>query len=318
MGGADTCAICSGPLALLFRGEGGAASAEAFSPTNHVPGAYGDLYACERCGTVQQPSLPRGDALLDLYRGMHDSRYLDEERGRRRTARRLLAALERHAGRRGRLLDVGCGHGLLLDEARAAGWEVEGLELSREAASYARSLGLAVSERPIDSLVEGRPRRRYDAIVLADVLEHLDDPLGALDACRSLLSAGGVLCVVTPDPASRMARVTGARWWGYLPAHTFLIPRATLRSLLEERGFAVVSERSLVRSFTLRYWMAGLAERGGGVGAAVSALRRVVPARAWVSLSLGDETVVVARAGVAASAGAPVSGAARRAAVAPA
>src|SRR5215212_697019 len=97
MGGADTCAICSGPLALLHRGAGDPASAEAFSPTNHAPGAYGDLYVCERCGTVQQPSLPSGDALLDLYRGMHDERYLDEERGRRRTAWRLLALIGREA-----------------------------------------------------------------------------------------------------------------------------------------------------------------------------------------------------------------------------
>src|SRR5947208_3282312 len=118
MGGADTCAICSGPLAMLYGGVEGPPSAEAFSPTSHVAGVYGDLYACERCGTVQQPSLPRGEALLELYREMHDERYLDEERGRRRTARRLLRAIGRAAPGRGRLLDVGCGHGLLLDEAR--------------------------------------------------------------------------------------------------------------------------------------------------------------------------------------------------------
>src|SRR3954452_25431293 len=123
MGGADTCAICSGPLALLHEGVEGPPSAEAFSPTNHVAGAHGDLYACERCGTVQQPSLPRGQALLDLYRDMHDERYLDEERGRRGTARRLLTAIGRAAPPPGRLLDVDCGPGLWLDEARRAGWD---------------------------------------------------------------------------------------------------------------------------------------------------------------------------------------------------
>ena len=62
----------------------------------------------------------------------------------------------------------------------------------------------------------------------------------------------------------------------------------------------VMEERTLVRTFTLRYWMAGLAERGGAVGRVVSALRAVVPARVAVSLSLGDETVLVARAPTAA------------------
>jgi SAM-dependent methyltransferase len=290
MSGPADCRICSGPLRLLYEGSGEAARADSFSPTNHRAGEYGDLYACERCGTVQQPSLPHGEALLDLYREMHDDHYLDEEDGRRRTARRLLRLLPRG----GRLLEVGCGHGLLLDEARMAGCEVEGLELSRDAAAYAReSLGLRVHERTLADHT-GEP---YDAIVLADVIEHLDDPLAALDRCVGMLAPGGALCIVTPDPASRTARIAGARWWGYLPAHTYLLPRATLRELLRERGLEVTADESLVRSFTLRYWMAGLAERGGAVGTAVTAMQRVTPRRARLSLSLGDETVLVGRKG---------------------
>ena len=278
---ADSCGICSGPLRLLYRGAGLEARAEAFSPTNHRPGQYGDLYRCADCGTVQQPSLPRGDALLDLYRAMRDEHYLDEEQGRRRTARRLLGTIGRYVPS-GRLLDVGCGHGLLLDEARRASYEPEGLEVSRYAAE---------PEPP-----------EYAAIVLADVFEHLDEPLAAIDRCMSLLAPGGVLCLVTPDPASRTARLAGPGWWGYLPAHTYLVPRATLRRLLDDRGLDVVDDRSLVRSFTLRYWMAGLAERGGALGTGVAALRRLAPGRVAVSLSLGDETVMVARKGARAGA----------------
>jgi SAM-dependent methyltransferase len=290
MSGPAECRICRGPLRLLYAGSNHAARADSFSPTNHRAGEYGDLYACERCGTVQQPSLPHGEALLDLYRAMHDEHYLDEEEGRRRTARRLLRLLPRG----GRLLEVGCGHGLLLDEARAAGFDAEGLELSRDAAAYARAaLGLRVHERTLADHGGGP----YDAIVLADVIEHLDDPLAALDRCVSLLAPGGALCLVTPDPASRTARIAGARWWGYLPAHTYLVPRATLRALLRERGLDVTADKSLVRSFTLRYWIAGLAERGGAVGTAVTAIQRLVPKRARLSLSLGDETVLVARRG---------------------
>src|SRR4051812_1650325 len=87
MGGRERCGICSGPLRLRHPGAALEASAEAFSPTNHQPGQYGDLYACERCGTVQQPSLPSGEELLDLYRAMRDEHYLDEEAGRPRTPR---------------------------------------------------------------------------------------------------------------------------------------------------------------------------------------------------------------------------------------
>jgi SAM-dependent methyltransferase len=312
MGAPTNCRICAGALRLLHRGSSLEASAEAFSPTNHVPGQYGDLYQCERCGTVQQPSLPHGDALLDLYRRMRDEHYLDEERGRRATARRLLDAIGARAPS-GRLLEVGCGHGLLLDEARRRGYRVEGLELSDYATAHARdALGLPVRQATVEQLAaEPGSQGRYSAIVLADVLEHLDAPLSTIDRCIGLLAPGGVLCLVTPDPASRTARVAGARWWGFLPAHTFLFPRATLNALLTERGLDVTDDLPLVRTFSLRYWMAGFAERGGALGDGVARLRELVPRRASVSLSLGDERVVVARRGAryvtdgAAAAGSP-------------
>jgi hypothetical protein len=59
-------------------------------------GKHGDLYRCRDCRTVHQPSLPQGSELQSLYRAMVDESYLTEERGRRRTARRLLDLLGAH------------------------------------------------------------------------------------------------------------------------------------------------------------------------------------------------------------------------------
>jgi SAM-dependent methyltransferase len=287
----QTCRICSGALELLHPGSSAGPRAEGFSPTCHRPGEHGDLFRCHECGTVQQPSLPAGGELHELYRSMEDEAYLAEEEGRRATARRLLDLIGRYVPA-GRLLEVGCGHGLLLDEARRRGYEVSGVELSASAAGYARDvLGLNVREEPLEDVPAGA---RFSAIVMADVIEHLEDPLAALDRCRDLLAPGGVLCVVTPDPSSLTARLAGARWWGYLPAHTFLLPRVTLRELLGARGLVVSDDVPLVRTFSAGYWIAGLAERGGPLGAVLSAVRRLLGGRASLSLSLGDERVVVA------------------------
>jgi SAM-dependent methyltransferase len=288
------CRICSGPLELRHAGRIGSLGPGALVPTNHRPGEHGDLFACGDCGTVQQPELPSGDELHDLYRGTSDDAYLSEETGRRETARRLLDLLGSHVPA-GALLDVGCGHGLLLDEARRRGYDVTGLELSATAAAYGRDvLGLDVREEPLESFAAEQPDARFQAIVLADVLEHFDDPLGALDACERLLAPGGALCVVTPDPSSPTARLAGARWWAYVPAHTFLFPRLTLLELLSARGLVVSEDVPLVRSFELRYWLRGLGERGGRLAGAAEALARRPFARRMVSLSLGDERVVLA------------------------
>jgi SAM-dependent methyltransferase len=290
---AAECRICAGTLSLAQRGRAPVRLSAGFVPTCHRPAAHGDLYRCHECGTVQQPSLPRGGALHELYREMSDVNYVEEEEGRRRTARRLLNLLESDRSG-GRLLDVGCGHGILLDEARRRGFEVEGLELSREAARHARcTFGLTVHERALeDTTLDGE---QFDVIVLADVLEHFDDPVRALDRCVELLAADGALVIVTPDPSSFTARLAGSRWWGYLPAHFCLLPRVTLLELIAARGLVLAVDIPLVRSFTAAYWLRGLAERGGRAGAALAALARLVGQRAMLSLPLGDERVFLAR-----------------------
>ena len=279
-----------------MRGDGVAPSAAAFSPSAHAVGGHGDLLICRECGTVQQPTLPSGQPLHDLYREMRDDDYLAEEEGRRATANRLLDLIAAHRPR-GRLLDVGCGHGLLLDEARRRGYETVGLELSQEAARYAReALGLDVREWPLEAFGQGTngdSPGSFDVIVLADVLEHLDDPVAAIATCAALLRPAGVLCVVTPDPSSLTARIAGARWWGYLPAHTFLLPRRTLRELIAARGLVISTDVPFVRTFAARRWVSGLAERLGPLsGPLTRAADRLPPFP--ISLSLGDERVILA------------------------
>jgi SAM-dependent methyltransferase len=287
-----TCRICAGPLELRFRGTPGGPSPESFSPTYHGTGQHGDLYECRECATVQQPSLPGGDALHGLYRDMSDTDYLVEEEGRRATANRLLDQVGGYVAH-GSLLDVGCGHGVLLDEARKRGYESTGLELSADAARHARdSLGLDVHEVPLESFDPGA--RRFDVIMLADVIEHLEDPVGALDRCHELLADGGVLVVVTPDPSSRTAQVAGSKWWGYIPAHMCLLPRKTLRELLAARGLVISEDGPLVRTFSAGYWLNGMAERGGPVGSAAKLLAGVLGDRRSITASLGDERVILA------------------------
>src|SRR5919205_3953248 len=161
MAAPSTCRVCAGGLVLRHPGTSDGPSADAFSPSCHTPGAHGDLFACVECGTVQQPSLPPAGELAGLYREMSDEAYLAEEAGRRATARRLLDLIGRHVPA-GALLDVGCGHGLLLDEARRRGYETTGLELSSGAAAYAREvLELDVLEEPLESFAAARPEGHY-------------------------------------------------------------------------------------------------------------------------------------------------------------
>jgi 2-polyprenyl-3-methyl-5-hydroxy-6-metoxy-1,4-benzoquinol methylase len=291
IGVGSLCRICNGALDLHVQGAGGDVGPDQLAPSVHEPGRHGELLICCECGCVQQPALAGATRLLDLYRDARDPAYLEEEAGRRETAGRLLDLIGARVPA-GRLLDVGCGPGLLLDEARRRGYAPIGLELSRVAARHAtETLGLDVRDVAFEAF---ESPERFDVVVLADVLEHLADPRAGLERAASLLRPGGVLCVVTPDPASVTARLAGARWWGYIAAHTCLLPRRTLRELLTAAGLAVTDDVALVRTFSMRRWVAGLAERLGPLRGPLDALAARLPARALFSAALHDERVVLA------------------------
>jgi SAM-dependent methyltransferase len=287
------CGICGRDARLRFRGATTQAGSEAFAPSSHEVGAHGDLYRCNSCGTVQQGDLPTAAELRVLYEDVRDARYLEEEGGRRRTARRLLA-LAGEYGAPGRLLDVGAGHGLLMDEARRLGWEPVGLEPSRDAREYARErLGLEVLPEGFDDAE--LPEGSFDSVFMVDVLEHMLDPASAIRRAARLLRPGGVLCVVTPDPASPTARAFGRRWWGLLPTHTFLLPRMTLRELLAASELVPCEDLPLRRDFSPGYWLDGLAGRGAAAGAVARVAGALLRSRRIIGATLFDERVIVSR-----------------------
>jgi 2-polyprenyl-3-methyl-5-hydroxy-6-metoxy-1,4-benzoquinol methylase len=293
----NDCCICRGRLTLTQRGDGSTYEPAVFGPSYRRSGAHGDFYRCGDCGALHQSSAPRGSELHDRYRAMSDELYLQEEEGRRRHARRLLDVLASYVPR-GRLLDVGCCYGLMLDEARRRGYDVEGVELSVDAGRYAReTLGLPVRALALedDALSDALDSERYDAVLAVDVLEHFDEPVAALDRLCALLAPGGTLLIVTPDPSSLVARVAGSRWWCYQPAHMCLIPRKKVHELLRERGLTVEEDFPLVHTFTLGYWLAGLSGSSGWAKGAVAYLAARLPRKLLLTASLRDDRVLIAR-----------------------
>ena len=92
-----------------------------------------------------------------------------------------------------RVLDVGCGAGAFLGEARCDGIEVAGIEINPVAADRARARGVSVT---IGSILGSVPLGYgWDVVTLWDVLDHLDDPAEALSRLRARMKPGGLLVV---------------------------------------------------------------------------------------------------------------------------
>lgn len=150
----------------------------------------------------------------------------------------------------GRLLDVGCATGVFLDMMRKKGWDVEGLEISDELASYARktfSLNIHVKDLTREKL-NSEP---FNVITLFDVIEHIPDPNLMISACRDLIVDNGVLLLRTPteegllrDIAKVIYRMSLTKiefpmLWFYSFEHIHSFSLNTLNAILKRHGFSI-------------------------------------------------------------------------------
>jgi len=160
----------------------------------------------------------------------------------------------RRMRRSGRVLDVGCGQGYFLLRCRDLGYDVEGFDVSTEAASYVRDvLGIPVRTGSFESapFEEGA----YDVVTMWHVLEHTADPRVYLDRAHRLLSPEGVLVVDVPNYRGTDARIKRADWEGWdLPYHFFHFTKTTLDALLAAHGFTVVRRKDY-HSECVKAWL---------------------------------------------------------------
>ena len=212
------------------------------------------LVRCRECGLAYIANPPDDEAVAAIYTADADyhDHLLDADdpvfRTMRRIARQHLRVLRRSrpdlAGKR--VLDVGCSSGLFLDEARRAGAEVYGAELSPETARFAREhFGLTVHRG--DWRGAGYEPRSFDVITLFDVIEHLPDPKGELAALLALLKPGGLLLQSTPDidglfPRLSLKLADRLDYWPHPepPHHLFQFSARTLSAMTQAAGYRIV------------------------------------------------------------------------------
>ena len=141
------------------------------------------------------------------------------------------------------LLDVGCGLGAMMEEAKDLGYLPVGIDICTGLVTEARGKGLNVFEGSIADFNTGE---RFDVVTLMDLIEHVQDPLAVLAGAKALLKPGGELVIYTPNHDSTIVRLGNvlAKWRTpelaqeiFGSNHVSFFSQHTLKRALEESGF---------------------------------------------------------------------------------
>ncbi|MFM9985399.1 MAG: class I SAM-dependent methyltransferase [Flavobacteriales bacterium] len=204
------------------------------------------LSKCSQCGFVFAANKPSDGELEAYYRNYGISHYLSPV-----TVKRYNEWLDDFENYRqtGNILDVGCGSGYFLDEAKKRGWKVFGTEYSDALVGIATDKGITMQQGGLTD--ETFRDFQFDVVLSIEVIEHIYNPTEEVRHIHRLLRKGGLFFCTTPNfnAISRFwlkDRYNIIAW----PEHLGYFTRKTLKYLLRSQNFITLKTTTTGFSFT--------------------------------------------------------------------
>jgi len=142
--------------------------------------------------------------------------------------------------KKGKILDIGAGIGLFLSKFKEEGWDVEGVEYSKEASNYALiQFGIKIQSR---DFLEKKIINKFDVVTMNNVLEHLYKPLETLIKVNKTLKDDGFLIIAVPNLDSLGFKIFGKNWYPLQPPiHLYHFTPITINKMLKKAGFVKIN-----------------------------------------------------------------------------
>lgn len=189
-----------------------------------------------------------------LYRAYAD--YSGDKKIILRNMRKYLTVIKKFK-KNGRLLDLGCAMGFLIEEAKKWGYDAYGVDISEYAVKIARKLvgESLVKLGKVEDLEKLFVRNNdFDIITMFDLIEHLQNPKEVLLKIGRVMKPDAVLVIQTGDAGSFWARIMGKNWHFFAPPqHFYFYSQKNMRELLRQSGYEVVKIQKVGKWVSLRY-----------------------------------------------------------------
>jgi SAM-dependent methyltransferase len=229
----SSCPLCASPAPCVFLHA---------SQLDRIPGTEYTYLRCRNCGFVFLDQKVSPEASHYDESGYYDRRaslLADVIEPLMNLLNRLRLLIVERAWRRppGRILDIGCGKGRFLAQARKAGWECMGIEPTERSWRVAvQEYGLDVVTKPLKD--DHFSPQSFEVVTLWHTLEHIPDPVSVMSSAYRWLVPGGLAVVAIPNIASLQARLGGSLWFHLdPPRHLSHFTPKTANRLLVSCGF---------------------------------------------------------------------------------
>lgn len=291
-----SCPVCGAPAeaaSLFLEDSVDPAKMSGFSYASRKTPEYMShrLVRCTGCDLVYVADPPAQETLAEAY---HQAQYDSAEEAADAAdayIRAMAPILARVAGRDA-ALEIGSGTGVLLERLQAQGFRsLVGIEPSAAAVAAAPAHRRSWLKEGIFREDAFAPAS-FDLICCFMTLEHVRDPLAVARSARRLLRPGGAFVTVTHDYRSLVNRLLGRKSPIIDIEHMQIFSDQSIRTLLQQGGFAQVSAAPFRNRYALRYWLR-LAPLPGDLKAlADKVLRATGLARLKLSVNVGNTMAV--------------------------
>ncbi|NVM22892.1 MAG: class I SAM-dependent methyltransferase [Desulfobacterales bacterium] len=185
------------------------------------------------------------------YYGSGEGKFLGPVEVATRFFRYIRARAVRRFIPTGRVLDVGCGRGVMIKFLKRWGYQVDGVELDTIAAVRARKNLNQEIFLSLEDLAR-LPAKHYQAICFWHSLEHLPEPGKALKTADRLLAPGGLLIIAAPHMESLQSRLSGPSWLHLdLPRHLVHFDMKQLAAFLQAKGYRLIRHQHFSQEYNV-------------------------------------------------------------------
>lgn len=212
----------------------------------YIQGTTYKIFCCKNCNTQ---FIPIEDSITEIYNIIYKQqdtpgyqRYYNYAKKVKKLKNPLkflsqqepsyfpIYQLVKQERKRIKILEVGCGYGYLTYSLHSLGYDVTGIDISKDAINFAKhNFGSYFSLNSIDTL---KKNERFDLIIANELIEHLEDPNNFIKICKSLLSPKGKIVLATPN---KNYYKKDSIWKTDLPpVHTVWLSKESIEALAEQ------------------------------------------------------------------------------------